>query len=99
MYRGTTPTLILRLPIPTSEIAEAYITFNQSNRNLIEKPLSICSCEGEQITLKLTQEETLRLDSRIKVNCQIRGNFINGDTFVTTIKTLTVNDILKEGVI
>ena len=64
MYQGETiTTTISNLPVPVSEISNVYIIFKNQARILIEKTLKDCAVEGEMITFRLTQKESLSLIS------------------------------------
>lgn len=71
MYRGSTPTLTFTLPFSTVDIDNAYVTFAQYGTVKIDKPLTACGCDGNKLTVKLTQEETLSL--RVRMFCGNAG--------------------------
>lgn len=96
MYRGTTPTLRFSLPFPATDIDNAYVTFAQYGTVKIDKPLSACTCEGDTLTVRLTQSETLALQCNCNVEMQISVKI--GDNIMRSqIITTTVERILKEG--
>lgn len=100
MYRGTTPTLNITLNIEVSTIKELYISFSQYGVVLIEKTLDDCTILGEkELTITLTQEETLKLRDDCKVKSQIRAILNSGEVAASDIKESSVNAILKDGVI
>ena len=62
MYQGETiTTTISGFPVPVSEIANLYIIFRTSAKILIEKTLADCTVDGETISFKLSQRESLSL--------------------------------------
>lgn len=61
MIRGTTPTLEFALPFEVDLIAEAYVTISQNQSVVIDKSLSELTCAGKTLTVKLSQEDTLKL--------------------------------------
>ena len=97
IYRGTTPKFIFTLPFSSELIGKAYITFLQKDRKAIDKELSDCEVEGNKITIKLTQADTLNLVSNIKVNIQIRALLTDGSVVASKIIEENVKDILKDG--
>ncbi len=100
MIRGTTPTIKFTTSIETALLNTAYITFSQNGKVVFEKTLSECTLETKAITLKLTQEETLKLQSGIsKVEIQIRAKTADGTVMATDIFKVPVDKILKEGII
>lgn len=70
IIRGTTPTLNFGLPFEVDMIEIGYVTVQQMDTTVIEKPLSDCECAERVLSAKLTQEETLRLQA--DYNAEIR---------------------------
>jgi hypothetical protein len=98
MIRGTTPTFTFNLPFEVSNVKAAYITI-RSKRVEIEKNLASCVLNGTTITTTLTQEETLRLPRSKQAEIQLRVLTKDNSALATSIFTVQVEDILKEGVI
>lgn len=67
MFRGTTPTLKFTLPFDADGLSCAWITLAQNKKDIIDKPMTECTCAENVITVTLTQEETLLL------NCDYKG--------------------------
>lgn len=64
MYRGETiTTTISGFPVPVADIDQLYVVFRVRNRTLIEKSLEDCTVKDEAVQFKLSQEESLRLQS------------------------------------
>ena len=62
MYQGETiTTTISGFPVPVSEIANLYIIFRSSAKILIEKTFADCTVDGETVSFKLSQQESLNL--------------------------------------
>lgn len=103
MFRGTTPTLTFNLPFNASELEIYYITIGQlsglSVESVIEKDQDDCESSGKQITLKLTQADTLKLHADYPVCIQIRAKKPNGDALASKWIKTTADAIIKEGVI
>ena len=99
MIRGTTPTLEFFLPFNAGVLAKAYITFEQNGAVVLEKTLEECVCSGEKITLKLTQEDTLKLKSGSFSEIQIRAKTQAGEALASNIMRDSTMRILKDGVI
>lgn len=98
MIRGTTPTLNFTLPFASSEISTLSIAFAQQGRTVIEKQLSDCTQDENVLTVRLTQAETLSLNSVFAVEIQIRC--LCGETaLASNIINTSVGRILKEGVL
>lgn len=98
MYRGSTPTLTFTLPFSTVDIDNAYVTFAQYGTVKIDKPLTACGCDGNKLTVKMTQEETLSLRCGCSVEMQVSVR-IGENVMRSQIITTTVERILKETVI
>ncbi len=99
MIRGTTPTLKFVIPFNTSLLATAYITLAQNREVVLEKELTECNCKDCVLSVRLTQEETLKLQCECKTEIQIRAKTLEGDSLVSDIFVVDTERILKEGVI
>lgn len=98
MIRGTTPTLEFTLPFDTALLSEAYVTFAQQDKVVLEKSLSDCVTDGNKMTVKLTQADTLKLQVGF-VDIQIRAKMTGGDALASGIITVSAQKILKDGAI
>ena len=97
MIRGTTPTHIFKTDMDISEATEIYITYKQDDI-VIEKTIEDCTVTPEEITVKLSQEETLAFkQSGYVADVQIRAKFPNGTAVASNIMTIEVSKILKDG--
>jgi len=87
MIRGTIPTLEFALPFEVDLIAEAYVTISQNQSVVIDKSLSELTCAGKTLTVKLSQEDTLKLhQSEFKTaEVQIRVRMKSGDALASDI--------------
>ena len=99
MIRGTTPKMEFTLPFETDQIAEAYISFYQLDKIILEKTLSECTLSEKMITVQLSQEETLKFTSGCVVEIQIRVLMTSGDALASNIIRINTERILKDGVI
>lgn len=99
MIRGTTPTLEFTIPFATSQLAQAYVTLSQNKVAIIDKPLTECQCDGNVLTVRLTQEETLKLRCHCATEIQIRARLQDGSAIASEIITVETGRILKDGVI
>lgn len=95
--RGSTPIISYTLPFPAERLEEAYITIVQDEGMVIEKKLEEMTIDGNQISVKLTQKETLNLKSDSGGAVQFRYRDINGDSFPTEPIQFTVGRLLKDG--
>lgn len=100
MIRGTTPTLRFLVPYSASEIDSGYITFAQIGKTRLEKAVTAQQITGDgEITLTLTQEDTLALSADCICQIQLRLKLSGGRVAASNIFTSSVDEILKEGVI
>lgn len=97
-YRGTTPTLTFTLPFSTSQIQVGYICVKQGN-TIILRDMEKCSVDDKSISTKLTQEETLRLSTKMPVKIQFRCKTLDNTSLATAVVERTIKDILKDGII
>lgn len=101
MYRGTTPTLYLELDTDLSlaNLTELWVTFKTTTVTLT-KTLEEVSLDPETKTIivQLSQEETLKTYNG---NCEVQVRFKTetGLAYASTIESIDVERILKEGVI
>lgn len=100
IVRGTTPTLSFGLPFSTDLLSNGFVIVKQGNETAIEKELSVCDCENNTITTKLTQEETLSLDSGSHAKIRLVVKTHGGDRHETkTDIVVRVRDTHKDEVI
>jgi hypothetical protein len=96
MYRGTTPQFVFKFPFDVSEFSVLYVTFGQGSGRKIDKTLSDSTVDGDTLTVKLTQQETLSM-SPGTVNVQIRAKKPDGTALASNIVSLNVKNIIKGG--
>jgi hypothetical protein len=97
MRRGTTPTLTCTVNGADLSSTTFYVTIEQDEVELnIKNPDCKTTETGCEITVVLTQEQTLQLRSG-RAQIQIRWIDENGTASATPVKTLDVEKILKEG--
>ena len=99
MIRGTTPTLEFTLPFPSDDLSEAFVTLSQFGKVVIDRTLSQCKCDDNVLIVKLTQEETLKLNCDIKTEIQLRAKTKTGEALASDIFNVPTGRILKDGVI
>ena len=98
MFRGTTPKNIFQVDVDCTDAVEIYITYSQIRQKVIEKTIEDITVTEDEITVLLTQEDTL-LFSPGEVEIQIRVKFVDGTAMACDIIKTTAKRILKEGVI
>lgn len=96
MIRGTTPVIVLNLPMEL-DFEVLYITFNQGETTVLEKTIDdVKMGEKKTIVIPLSQKDTLSFDSSKSVKIQLRGR-VGETAYASQIVRIPVSDILKEG--
>lgn len=83
MIQGTTPTHKFNVDIDTSLLNEVRISYEQNGKIVLYKEKDDCVIADNAITVKLTQEETLKFDAPGSVRVQIHALTNGGDSLVT----------------
>ena len=97
MRRGSTPTNTFLTDIDLTG-ATVFVDYEQNGRIIVEKTGSDLIIAPEQITLRLSQEDTLAFRPG-EVLVQIRYVFPNGDADASNLIRTTAEYIIKDGVI
>lgn len=97
MRRGSTPTNTFSLDIDLRQ-ATVFVSYEQNGRLVFEKTGEDLTVEEDEISLKLTQEDTLLLKPG-EVLIQIRYIFPTGDADASNIIRTTAERVIKDGVI
>ena len=90
MIRGTTPTHTFVLPFETTTVKSAKVVYAQSDVAIVEK--TSCDMDGNTLSVKLTQEETLKFDCKKNVEIQLRI-LTEGDDALTS--DIIVVDVMR----
>ena len=106
MIRGTTQELIFDIGMNTEEVSQLWLTFSHSNRlnaEIFTKEINDVILSGTTIKVTLSQEETLLLNQyNLKdkiIYIQLRVLLNDGQALASSIVEMTVNHLLKGGVI
>lgn len=100
MQRGTTPTLEIKITgIDVSELESIYVTLKQYQKEVTKTTEDITIDEiNNTLYVPLSQEDTLTL-ARGYVYVQMRAVTKDGLAVASDVKMITMEEILKEGVI
>lgn len=103
MYRGTTPTLSIKVnsQLDITDMEQIWVTLkSQSSELTLDKDrVNVVTTEEEtKLILQLTQEETLGFINGV-AKIQVRFLSGSGMAYASNIKEVNINQILKEGVI
>ena len=98
MIRGTTPTHTFLCDLKQEDIENIYVTYEQRGQLMFEKTIDDITFldSGKGFVLRLTQEDTLKLDPKYSVEFQIRVKMKNGTALANEIMKRPVSDILKD---
>lgn len=104
MRRGTTPTITFTVDnVDLTTLTALYVTFKQSGVWSVTKKNGDdgVTVEAHKITVKLTQQETLKFRAGGTVMVGFRGRTVGGDAIASEPKALDgkVGDVLYDGVI
>ena len=99
MIRGTTPTHTFALPFDSSVISALRIIYAQGGEVIVTKTLEDVTVDGNDVSVKLTQEDTLSFDSEKAVEIQIRiltpsNDAIASNTIVVSALRCLENEVL-----
>jgi hypothetical protein len=72
MIKGTTPTHTFNVPLSAENIKKVKITYEQDGTKVLTKRENDCDIEDCKVTVRLTQEETLKFNHEKLVSIQIR---------------------------
>lgn len=97
--RGTTPTHIFTLPFDTQAVKTVKVTYAHNGEIMLEKQTEDCTMQGNTVSVKLTQEETLLFDNNQLLQLQIRVLLYNGDALRSVIYHCHTGALLDDEVI
>lgn len=97
MIRGTTPTLQFDLPVDLSLVNTMTIALSQDGAVVLVKTINDCQVDGNRVTCRLAQKDTLALTHNRPVELQVRIKTTGGDAMASQIVTKPVERILQEG--
>lgn len=97
MYRASTPTHRLLIPIDPATIVKLKLTYSQHDRIILEKTEADMTNEGYIWTVELTQEET-NLFEGAYADVQVRYLDSNGKSFPSKMFRLYVGNVLNDEV-
>lgn len=94
MQRATTPTHIFTLPFDVSLLNEVRVTYQQKGKTILKKTEEECKLDGNQISVTLTQEETMTFEANTSVFIQLRVLMVDGTVSASQIMSDIVTDCL-----
>lgn len=99
MIKGTTPTHIFKIPFPASLVKEAMVIYAQGDIEVFHKDTYDCEIKNNEISVMLTQEETLLFNHRMPVQVQLRVLTTKGVAMASDVKVISVHKCLNSEVL
>lgn len=99
MNRFTTPHFIFTLPFDTSQIKCFRVYFQQAGKLVLEKTNEHCLVEGNEIKIRLSQEETAMFDCTRYARVQLHILTITDEAMVSEIYNVFVGECLGNEVV
>ena len=99
MNIGTTPTHTFKLPFNTEVIKELKITYAQDGQIKLEKRYKDCTLNEDEVSIKLTQEETFLFDAIKNIEVQMRILTQAGDALSSDIRVIGAQRCLDSEVL
>lgn len=99
MIQGSTPKHTFKLPFDTSLIDKIRVTYAQNGIPLLTKEKEDCTLEGDTVTIRLSQEETLKFDENARVQVQIKAKSTDEDVTISKILSIPLYPVLDKEVI
>lgn len=97
--RGTTPKHTFVVPFNTSEIVKVLVVYSQNDIEVFHKKTEECTMSDNNVIVKLSQEDTLKLRHGQKVQIQLKVLKTDGDVYVSVIIVTTVLKCLSDEVL
>lgn len=99
MRQGTTPKHTFTLPFDTSCVSKVRVIYAQRDDVKIVKTEADAEMDGDILSVKLDQEDTLQLNSSLKTHIQVRVVTHDGESLVSDIFTVNTDRCLDDEVL
>lgn len=103
IIRGTTPTVVITVKneMDLTTIQEVWVYIAQQNKVKIDKLYQDVTIDAEhnKISVKLEQEDTLKLKAKQDALFQIRMLLTDGTALATIATEVEVAEVYKDGII
>lgn len=87
------------IPYTEEEIAALFVTYQQNNTTVFEKKLADCTFENGNLSVRLSQEETLLFEDNATIRIQVRVRLKDGTATKSNIIETYADSVLKGDVI
>ena len=98
MIRGTTPTHYFTLPFGREMIESIEIGYGQKGRVVLVKRTDDCTFNGNEVSVKLTEQESMSFTRGGAVEVQIRVRTPEGDVIASDVITVSCDRCLFDEV-
>jgi hypothetical protein len=98
MIRGTTPTHIFTIPFETDLIKDVRVIYAQNSVVVVQKNISSCKLGDHELSVSLSQEETLKFDCTRPVEIQLKINMVDTSVVASNIMLVDVGKVLSDEV-
>lgn len=99
MRRGTTPTHTFTLPFSVDFIDKLRVVYAQRNIIKVVKKETDVTLRGNEVVVKLTQQDTLKLNCKLTTDIQLRVLTTSGDALASDIYTRSTKRCLDDEVL
>lgn len=93
--QGTTPTHTFTVPIITGDLKVVHIAYAQNSQVLFVKDTESVKMGANELSVTLTQDETLQIDPRRNVEIQVRVVTLDGTAMASDIITVPADRVLE----
>ena len=98
IQQGATPTHRFAIPFSADYVERAVVTYVQGGTKVVEKLLGADAITGDQLSVSLTQEETLAFDEKADVKIQLKVKLTNGKVLPSNVIYASVSEVLNKEV-
>ncbi len=98
MYKGSTPTFILKLPVHADSITAMQVTFVQENNSMLSIDMERITLDSTYATFTLEEWETLEFVSGLIADIQLTIWTNDGKTIVSDIKKIAIQKKYPEDI-
>lgn len=83
IVQGTTPRHTITLPIPTANVKCARFIYSQDGQVKVKKATEDITMDGNDVSVRLTQEDTFSFDTDMRVKLIVRVLTDGGDALTS----------------
>lgn len=99
MIRGTTPVHTFTLPLDTQMVKSIQIIYAQRGEVKLLRGSDDVKMSGNEVTVTLTQEDTLAFDHEQRVEIQVRVLTLGGEALASNVMYVFCERLLSDEVL